>query len=568
MLAANIAGLRRRMPGAQFTIISREPEWSAKEHQCQAISPIGFGPAATSSEDERQTRLARIVDDARNRKGNAARAVPDAKEVIDAVSSSDALIISGGGNLCASWPEHVYERAALLHLASIYSKPAIAVGQTIGPDLSETQFDVLRAALGNIRLLGVRDYHSIGVALSLGVTPERIVYQLDDALFLEGRSVPPARFGFDFAGGQPWIAVTIAPFSLPDDRPQLLQSLARELRLIARETGATIILVSHVAGSDEGLSDVLFGRRLLTVLGPDVPALLLDVCSAAETQWLTSKADLVISMRYHPLVFAMAAGVAPLGVFTDYYTRIKLRGALAHADLQDWTMSLSDAVNGDLSMRVLNLWRVRQQVRERLFSFHARWRASEEDRWQVILGAITGCGHSAEGIVDLTGSRDWIESVLKTELADGSWIRAGGHDQAGGGLGSRTLCSHDNRDAELSSVQAALSERDRELASIRLMFSTKNEELTSVKAVLAAREEELASVKAVLLERDRELGSVKPVLSVKEEELLSVKAVLAERDRELGSIKPVLLAKEEELLSVKNILAERERALASVKPML
>ena len=590
MLAANIAGLRRRVADARFTVVSRAPDWTASEYGCKAVSPIGFGTRASGSEEERQALLERILDDAQSIKAGRPPSAAEGREVIEAVSAADAVIISGGGNLCISWPEHVYERAALLRLAGVYGKPAIAVGQTIGPDLGESQFKVLESAFGNIRSLGVRDYHSLGVSLSLGVSPDRLVYQLDDALFLEGSPVSPERFAFDFGREHPWIAVTIAPFSSLGAGSTSLLALSRELVRVARETGARIVLVPHVAGPDEGVSDLLFARRLLPFLGSDAPSLLIDVCTAAETQWLTSKADLVISMRYHPLVFAMAAGVPSIGVFSDYYTRVKLRGALAHAELQDWTVSLGEALNGELSARALNLWRAREAISSHLSSCRARWLASEENRWKGIVGAIEGRGHSA-GIVNFTGSSEWIGTVLKCELQDGSWIRGGrtcvAFDQVRrGDLGSElqprvmemaslkgdtpwsSKALLPERESELISTKLTLSAREEELGSIKTVLAERDKELSSIKSVLLAKEEELLSVKAVLSERERELGSIRPVLSAKEEELQSVKTVLVERERELASIKAVLSAKEEELLSVKMVLPERERELASIKPIL
>ncbi len=573
MLAANLAGFRQRLLAVQCTIISRAPDWSAKEYGCEAISPIGFGCGhAVREEQERLALLGQVVDAALAAK--AGRPLPSIKgrQVIEALSNADALVISGGGNLSANWPEHIYERAALLNIARIYGKPAIAVGQTLGPELTKGQRRVLLAAFEQVCLVGVREYHSLGVALSLGVRPSRLVYQLDDALFLEGVPISPQRFGFDFEREHPWIAVTVAPFGIEGDASTSLEILARELASVAYQTGARLVLVPHVAGSTEGISDLLFARRLMEFLPPDVPSLLIDVCKAAETQWLTSKADLVISMRYHPLVFATASGAAPIGIFSDYYTRVKLRGALLHAELQDWTMSVREALNGELSARVLQLWPVREEVRNHLLSCRPLWLAADEIRWKRLLDAISGRSR-ADAIVNLTGSPNWIEGVLKEEVHDALWIRAGGQRE----MEVREVDQERTEDwrsvfsltdPELTSLQSAFKTAEQDLFSLQRVLTERERELASIKSVLAAKEAELLWVKQVLMERDRELASIKPVFRARQDELLSVKNVLAEREGELASIKPILAAREEELPSVKRVLTERERELKSIKPIL
>ena len=62
--------------------------------------------------------------------------------------------------------------------------------------------------------------------------------------------------------------------------------------------------------------------------------------------WVTQRAALVVSSRYHPLVFATAAAVPCLGLYRDAYTRIKLQGALAHVGMEAWCLSAAAAEEG------------------------------------------------------------------------------------------------------------------------------------------------------------------------------------------------------------------------------
>jgi len=96
------------------------------------------------------------------------------------------LIVSGGGNFSSTWPDLLYERATLLHLARIFGKPAVVLGQTLGPELSGAERRLLAETLSSARFVGLRELPSAVLAMELGVPPERLWYQCDDALFVEG----------------------------------------------------------------------------------------------------------------------------------------------------------------------------------------------------------------------------------------------------------------------------------------------------------------------------------------------------------------------------------------------
>src|SRR5205085_2503623 len=119
-------------------------------------------------------------------------------------------------------------------------------------------------------------------------------------------------------------------------RERALSVLASQLDALADSLQAALVFVPHVGGADAGedLSDGVAGRALAAHLRSRL--LLLDTWQPREVRWLIGQAAMVVSTRYHPLVFAASAGVAALAIHTDDYTRIKLRGALAPAGLEGW----------------------------------------------------------------------------------------------------------------------------------------------------------------------------------------------------------------------------------------
>ena len=177
MLEANLQAFRRLLPDVAFTVVSADPAWVATRYGVDAVAPFGF-PEGVSAAGERAARLGALMAEA------------DAPErarrhaTIEAVARADGLVISGGGCLSSSWPHLLYERAALLHLARLFGKPAVVIGQTIGPRLSEDERRLLAETLSSARFVGLRELPSLALAFGMGVPPARLWYQGDDAMFL------------------------------------------------------------------------------------------------------------------------------------------------------------------------------------------------------------------------------------------------------------------------------------------------------------------------------------------------------------------------------------------------
>ena len=354
------------LPDVEFTIVSQDPAWSATQYNADAIARIGF----EESPEERLAEVTRNVERWTNDGGLEAEA--PGRQAIESMSFADALWISGGGNLRSTWPEHIWERAALLRIAGCLSKPALITGQTLGPEFTARERELLGELLPKAAFVGVRERPSLGQALSLGVPLERLHYQLDDAVFMTPKPV-----ALEWDSGQPWIAVTLAPFE------GSLQAMARELASVAQATGAQLVFVPHVNAPPENghRSDQAFAEQIAGELAKlSTPARVLPVFTAEEVYWLTGQASMVISSRYHPVVFGLALGKPALGIYTDEYTRTKIRGALAHAGrAEEWSIPFHVGLAGALSRHAIALWNDRQAARAYLESLHGKWRQQEQE---------------------------------------------------------------------------------------------------------------------------------------------------------------------------------------------
>ena len=391
MLEANLQALRRLAPQAAFTVVSCDPAWTAEHYGVDSVPTFGFSSDPLAGR-ERAAMLDRLLAEASSylRASSAINApLSLTSATATALAGADGLLVSGGGNLSSTWPDLLYERVALLRLARMFGKPSVVVGQTIGPRLADDEYRLLTEELPSARFVGVRERPSVALALKLGVATERVWYQNDDALFLETN---PGSAGFCSLDRDalvtPRIAVTIDP-QIRGAGEVVFGALVAQLREISVTTGAPLLLIPHAFGNESAAvqSDLTEAHVLAEALGlsSTVAAEGLD---AQEALRITGQAALIITSRYHPIVFGLAAGVPSLGIYGDDYCRIKLQGALEHAGLERWTLTYEAITRRELLTKALELWRTRATVRRQIESCREAWLEESRQRWTDVLRAL------------------------------------------------------------------------------------------------------------------------------------------------------------------------------------
>ena len=309
-------------------------------------------------------------------------------QISAAVEGACGVLVSGGGNLSASWPHLLDQRVWVLREAARRGVPAVLGGQTLGPDLTADQRASLAEALQTAKLVGVRERPSADLARALGVPEDRLVEQVDDAFGLE--PVAPASPDVLAAASAPYVAITIDPAFAGDAVRAGLRSIASQLSAFAAATELAILLVPHTGPLGEvGDEDGAIAAALRDWLVRDgIGCALLPVLGCGESVWLARRASLVVSSRYHPLVFATAAGVPCLGLFRDEYTQVKLRGALAWLGMDRWALDAAHAEAGGLGPALRELWSERDAVGAAMHAARPALERRDARRWRHVLARL------------------------------------------------------------------------------------------------------------------------------------------------------------------------------------
>lgn len=404
MLEANLECLRAHIPDVSFTTVSADPDWTASLYGVGSVLPLGFPTNQSGWAGSYDALLAWAIQcaegvnglvraaDAENNVGLETSAVPEGftercSTLLQELKSSDGLVISGGGNLCSSWPHLFYERVALISMAQRLGKRVVVLGQTLGPHLTPPEYRLLAEALCSTDLVVVREYPSYDLAAAMGVPSERLLYALDDAFLMSSQPANiPGPVGDLIGSQQEWIAVTFAAFVDPRGGPPEIKLLADQLAQVQEHTGAALVFIPHAGAAHGSFADETVASALAEHLGSSF--FVLNLRLAAEVRWITQRASMVISNRYHPLVFGSSGQVPCLGLYSDHYTEVKILGILDHVGLRDWGLSIQSALEGELAARSIDLWSRRKQIRALLAANAQQRQWHHEERTRKILAAL------------------------------------------------------------------------------------------------------------------------------------------------------------------------------------
>lgn len=408
---------RRHDSAIRWTVISADPRRSADELAVDSIPTFGFAGCANGS--EREAMLQRIDEVlASGPQSWASSADRRWALTLEAIRASDAVIIAGGGNISRAWPDHVFERAALVRTARHAGRPVATTGQALGPFFGMRNRELVSEILAGCRVVGVRDPQSFRIASDLGVAEERLRYGFDDAVGLE--PAEPAGASAIVAEG-PFIAVTLNRFDTTTE-PRMRARLTEQLVGLSRETSALIVLVPHV-GDVMGLrirEDVTFAEEIRSDVGSAARIRVAPIPTPREAVWYCRHAWMVVSSRYHPVVFALANGTPALFIWQDGYTKMKGEGALAALGQGAWSLSVPQLNDGLLQPMAVRLWDARARISTDLDAQHDEIRSMSQSHLTAVLQAVLG-RRDGERVAHAPALRlgdPFADSRMFNELAD------------------------------------------------------------------------------------------------------------------------------------------------------
>ncbi|HEY8342944.1 MAG TPA: polysaccharide pyruvyl transferase CsaB [Calditerricola sp.] len=274
ILHAIVSSLRRFDPAIAITVLSAQPEATARLYRVNAVHRM------------------------------------DPLSVYRALRNADALV-SGGGSLLqdASGFRSIPYYAGIIAMAQWCRKPVFIYAQGIGPIRQRRFYPLIRSTFRRAAYISVRDEGSAKLLAELGIARDRIELVADPVLTLQpapSQEIDAIVASHNLAA--PFVAVSVRHWR----NNRFLAEVAAALDRLAERGYAVVLLPLHPPNDVRACQTVqrLMRRRKQTVL-LDSPL--------TPPQWLglIGRAALVIGVRLHALVFAAAQHVPMVGISYD-----------------------------------------------------------------------------------------------------------------------------------------------------------------------------------------------------------------------------------------------------------
>ncbi|MEY4547849.1 MAG: hypothetical protein RL685_4044, partial [Pseudomonadota bacterium] len=236
-----------------------------------------------------------------------------------AISSSDLLVVGGGG----MFHDHssIYNPLRYLsrvHAARLLGKPVFVYAVSAGPLNNQVNRFMAGHVLARAARITVRDSGSLREMVSLGVPVEKVCVTSDPVMnFQPGPLVTPPpgaswrnivvclRHWFDIVNWLPVSVVNALHIRTGENTrnyERFVSGMARVLDVLLEDTDTSITCVPFWGERDTRVHDDVVRR----MKSPGRCRVLRESPSAAEANALLGKADLVLGMRLHSLIFTVA----------------------------------------------------------------------------------------------------------------------------------------------------------------------------------------------------------------------------------------------------------------------
>ena len=336
ILESILIDLRERFPSLHPTVITHDPETTSRLH-----------------------RVASIANN-------------DRFAVIKAVAKCDLVILGGGGLLQDYWqvslslgfsrpdlPLGYYFYAAL---AALYNKPLILFAVGVGPLSTRLGRLYTKMASDLAQIVTVRDERSKRLLLELGVEAGRIHVAADPAFLLTYASR-------DLDLPRPILGVAVRNWTTDVHSQEWESAVAFALDDFQVSHGGVVLFIPFQRSSIAMEDDLTIARRIQSSMSRKESTAILE--SAGNWKTLAgaiASCDVMVSMRYHALLFAIRSGIPSVALCYDP----KVRSLLEDVSAGEYGIDLGELNPGAILTRLETCLSTRKDLKTRLESGVAR----------------------------------------------------------------------------------------------------------------------------------------------------------------------------------------------------
>lgn len=237
------------------------------------------------------------------------------KKLFSVIKNNNRIHFCGGGNISSLFHDWLYYSLSIIIIALFLKKEIILTSQTIGPFKFKDKI-IVKTVLNKVKIIAVRgDKKDI---ISLGIKKPKLFDMLDAAYTLPTKSniKIPSKKKFR-------IGLSLHEWK---NNINFAKKLIKDLNKINLNQKIEVILIPHVIVNNKnewgmGFMNSLFdSKNNFKIIEPKIEEILSSVPEPAYSiKKITSTCDLLITTRYHGLIFALSQNIPTLSFVDDEY---------------------------------------------------------------------------------------------------------------------------------------------------------------------------------------------------------------------------------------------------------
>lgn len=389
-LTTNLINFRKFVPDAQFLVLSDNPDYTRKYHKVEADHSISKYlleelPPSANIIKRNFFRLVRFLaldvffrgfillfNAHRVRKNKDPIFLnEDGKKFLENLKSTDLIFNVGGGNINSIFRfGGLYAKCFTYILCRTFGKPVVLSGQSIGPFSRCLDKWLAKFSLNRVNVITLREKFSRTVLEQIGVTKPLIKVTADDSTLLSPVSKKEIETVFskeNIPRHQPLIGVNMIKLRvLPSAKlTKARKLLAKIADYLISEHDARIVFVpmSYKATANDRIAA---SEVLKLMKHKDKAHILVNEYNDHTIKGVIEQMDLAIGLRYHFIVFAVNSQVPSIGIYTDNYYLIKIRGILELVGQGKYACNIEETSLEDMISLVEEILSNKETIRKKL----------------------------------------------------------------------------------------------------------------------------------------------------------------------------------------------------------
>lgn len=264
--------------------------------------------------------------------------------LLEEMKTSDMIYFEGGGYLTGKTLSRLLDGVFFIKIGKVFKVDSFLSGQTIGVWNGKINKILAKWGLKEAKIITLRDPEdSINALKEIGLSGDNIYYTHDDALFcdklpLEKEEEKLLKIGLekeDLNNGYITFHIHYWGLKNKEEKEELLKKMDKIVEEIRKRNKKKIVLLSMTPSDEETINDYKnrFKRYNISSLNYDY--------NFRTVRSVISKSDICITMKHHPIIFALGEYVPVISMaLSDYYLH-KNAGALKLVKLEKYNLDLS-----------------------------------------------------------------------------------------------------------------------------------------------------------------------------------------------------------------------------------